>query len=51
MIKLLEGGAYLLNGCEIVADHGDALNEVRVKTGKDVSKEAAKQATIAYDIL
>ena len=51
MIKLLEGGAYLLNGCEIVADCGDALNEVKAKTGKDVSKEAARQATIAYDIL
>ena len=51
MIKLLEGGAYLLNGCEIIADRGDALNEVKAKTGKDVSKEAAKQATIAYDIL
>ena len=51
MIKLFEGGAYLLNGCEIVADHSEALNEVKAKTGKDVSKEAAKQATIAYDIL
>ena len=51
MIKLLEGGAYLLNGCEIIADSGEALNEVKAKTGKDVSKEAAKQATIAYDIL
>ena len=51
MIRLLEGGAYLLNGCEIVADHSDALNEVKAKTGKDVSREAAKQATIAYDIL
>ena len=51
MIKLLEGGAYLLNGCEIIADCGDALNEVKAKTGKDVSKEAAKQTTIAYDIL
>ena len=39
MIKLLEGGAYLLNGCEIIADCGDALNEVKAKTGKDVSKE------------
>ena len=51
MIKLLEGGAYLLNGLEIIADDSDALNEVKAKTGKDVSKEAAKQATIAYDIL
>ena len=51
MIKLLEGGAYLVNGCEIIADQGDALNEVKAKTGKDVSKETAKQATIAYDIL
>ena len=39
MIKLLEGGAYLLNGCEIIADCGDALNEVKAKTGKEVSKE------------
>ena len=51
MIKLLEGGAYLVNGCEIIADGGDALNEVKAKIGKEVSKEAAKQATIAYDIL
>ena len=51
MIKLLEGGAYLLNGREIIAEGGDALNEVKAKTGKDVSREAAKQATIAYDIL
>ena len=51
MIRLLEGGAYLLNGLEIIADNGDALNEVKAKTGKDVSKEAAKQATIAYDSL
>jgi len=51
MIKLLEGGAYLLNGTDIIADGGDALNEVKAKTGKEVSKETAKQATIAYDIL
>ena len=51
MIKLLDGGAYLLNGCEIIADSGEALNEVKAKTGKEVSKEAAKEATIAYDIL
>ncbi len=51
MIKLLEGGAYLLNGTEIIADRQDALNEVKSKIGKEVSKEAAKQATIAYDIL
>ena len=31
MIKLLEGGAYLLNGLEIVADSADALNEVKAK--------------------
>ena len=51
MIKLLEGGAYLVNGCEIIADGDNALNEVKAKTGKDISKETAKQATIAYDIL
>ena len=51
MIKLMESGAYLLHGTELVADSGEALKEVKAKTGKEISKEAAKQSTIAYDIL
>ena len=47
MIELFEGGAYLLNGSELVVDE----NEVKSKTGKDVSKEEAKKNTIAYGIL
>ena len=51
MIELLNGGAYLVNGTEIVADSGDALQEIKSKTGKSVTKEEAAKQTIAYDIL
>ena len=51
MIELLSGGAYLVNGTEIVADSGDALQEIKSKTGKSVTKEEAAKQTIAYDIL
>ena len=32
MVKLYEGGAYLLNGTELVPDTSDALNAVESKT-------------------
>lgn len=51
MISVYEGGAYLVNGTEIVSDGGKALEEVKAKTGKEVTKEAAKEQTIAYGIL
>ena len=51
MIQLLEGGAYLINGTEIVPDGADATAEVKSKTGKEVSKETAAQNTMAYGIL
>ncbi len=51
MIKLYEGGAYLVNGTEIIPDGNDALAAVKSKTGKDVTKEAASKETIAYGIL
>ena len=51
MIQLLDGGAYLINGTEIVPDGADAAAEVRSKTGKEVSKETAAQNTMAYGIL
>ena len=51
MIQLLDGGAYLIHGTEIVPDGADAAAEVRSKTGKEVSKEAAAQNTMAYGIL
>ncbi len=51
MISLYEGGAYLVNGSQLIADDSEALNKIKAQTGKDVSKEAAKKNTIAYGIL
>ena len=51
MIQLLEGGAYLLNGTELVADNSEAVAAIKAKTGKDVVKEEAAKETIAYGIL
>ncbi len=50
-IELYEGGAYLLNGTELVVDTPEAQAAIKAKTGKDVTKEDAKKATIAYGIL
>ena len=51
MIKLLENGAYLINGSEIIPDGPDALAAVKSKTGRDITKEEAAKSTIAYGIL
>ena len=51
MVKLHEGGVYLVNGTEIISDGNDAINAVKSKTGKDVKKESAAKETIAYGIL
>ncbi len=51
MVTLLEGGAYLLRGSEIVPDGGEAPAAVRAKTGRDITKKEAAQNTIAYSIL
>ena len=51
MIKLLEGGAYLLNGTEIVPDSADAAAQIKNKTGKEMSKAEAAKNTMAYGIL
>ena len=51
MIKLSEGGAYLVNGTEIVPDSADAAAQIKNKTGKEVSKTEAAQNTMAYGIL
>ena len=50
-MKLLEHGAYLLNGTEIIPDtpEGEALLEQ--KTGRKPDKEQARKQTIAYGIL
>ena len=50
-MKLYDGGAYLVNGTEIIADTPDASAAVQQKTGRAVSKQEAAQNTIAYGIL
>ena len=51
MITLSKGGAYLLGGTEVVLDAEDVMEQLKSKTGKDVTKEEAKKNTIAYSIL
>lgn len=51
MIQLLETGAYLVNGLELIADNAEAIAAIKAKTGKEVRKEDAAKETIAYHIL
>ena len=51
MIQLTQGGAYLLNGTEIVEDSADAAAQIKNKTGREVSQNEAAKNTIAYGIL
>ena len=52
MIKLFEGGAYLVNGRELVPDTIDAPQMLKQKCGEGVpSKEEAAKNTIAYGIM
>ena len=50
-MKLYEQGAYLINGTDVVIDSAEAGTQVAHATGKEVSKEQAKENTIAYGIL
>ncbi|MBQ4609820.1 MAG: hypothetical protein IJB18_09590, partial [Clostridia bacterium] len=47
MVKLYDGGIYLVNGTEIVADPA-ALPSV---CGRAVTKEEGEKGTMAYSIL
>ena len=49
MIKLYDGGIYLVNGKEIVPEESAAI--VEQLTGKKADREEAKKGTIAYSIL
>ncbi len=51
MISLYEGGAYLVNGTQLIADDSEAINKIKAQTGKDVTKEESRKNTIAYGIL
>ncbi|MCR4754125.1 MAG: hydratase [Lachnospiraceae bacterium] len=51
MIKMTQGGAYLVDGVEYIEDSANALEVVKNKTGINISKEKAAEETIAYGIL
>ena len=52
MVKLLDGGAYLVNGNEVIPDTSDVAAILKSKLGDNVpTKEEAKKNTIAYSIL
>ena len=50
-MKLYKKGAYLVHGKEIILDENDAKEAVASKVGREISKEEAKENTIAYGIL
>ncbi len=51
MIKLFDGGAYLLRGSEIIPNGSEAQAAIKAGTGREVTKEEAAQNTIACGIL
>ncbi len=51
MIQLLQGGAYLVGGTQIIEDTQEAALAIAHKTGKKVTKKEAAKQTIAYGIL
>ena len=50
MVTLFDGGAYLINGTELVQD-GQAAAGYEASTGNKLSKEEAAKNTMAYQIL
>ncbi len=51
MVELSQGGAYLVNGTDIVWDDADALDIIKKKTGREYDKAELAKNTIAYGIL
>ena len=51
MIRLLEGGAWLVDGTQVIPDGPEAAAAVEAATGKKPVKEDAKKETISYGIL
>ena len=50
MIELFNGGAFLINGKEIIADDADVSAKLKQR-GISVSKEQARKGTISSGIL
>jgi aconitate hydratase len=51
MIGLSDGGCYLVNGSNVIADNADAAAAVKAASGRDISRDEARKGTIAYGIL
>ena len=51
MIQLLEGGAWLVDGVQVIPDGPEASAAVEAAAGKKPVKEEAKKETISYGIL
>ena len=51
MVKLSKGGAYLINGTEIIEDSQTALAQVAAETGSNITSEEAAKNTIPMEFL
>ena len=51
MITLYEGGAYLVDGLQLIPDTEDAIATVAEAAGRNVAQGEAMKNTIAYGIL
>ena len=51
MVTLYDGGAYLLNGTELIPDNAEAVAALESKAGIKTTKEEAVKGTMAYHIL
>ncbi len=51
MIKLYEGGAYLIGGKKLIEDGPEAAAELERSVGRAVSQAEAARNTMAYGIL
>lgn len=51
MIKLYDTGVYLINGRNIVPDVADAASAVKQMTGREISRDQARQGTMAHSII
>ncbi len=49
MVKLYNGGAYLINGNTLIEEND--IKKLETFTGKDINKEEAGKGSIAYNIL
>ncbi len=49
MVKLYNGGSYLINGNTLIEENDK--DKIKAVTGKDIDKEEARKGSIAYNIL